>query len=254
MLFSIYYEPAKMKKFSSSKAEMDAVPRIITIPRFERLPFLRHGFGDASWKEKGFRQFAGSQGLTPIFLNQVHSDLVRFIGEMPRRRLRGDAAVTHRPGVLLAVRTADCLPVLLVEEKRRVVAAVHCGWKGTAKRILEKVVLGMEERYGADPAALLAAFGPGIGADCYEVGEDVHAAFMNSGFPGSLFRPAAGRAGRHLFDLSAANRLQLLKLGVKASHIFSIDICTHCDARYPSYRRDRDATGRMLSYIALTSR
>jgi purine-nucleoside/S-methyl-5'-thioadenosine phosphorylase / adenosine deaminase len=241
-----------MKISSSDKRETDLVSPLM-IPQLERLPFLRHGFGDASWGEKDLRRFAVSQGLTPIFLNQVHSDVIRSIDDMPRRILRGDAAVTHRPGVLLAIRTADCLPVLLVEEKRRVVAAVHCGWKGTAKRILEKVVLGMEERYGADPAALLAAFGPGIGADCYEVGEDVHAVFMNSGFPGSLFRPAAGRAGRHLFDLSAANRLQLLKHGVKASHIFSIDICTHCDARYPSYRRDRDASGRMLSFIGLTA-
>ena len=229
------------------------MPRILMIPRFERIPFVRHGFGDSSWTDRDLRRFAAGQRLTPVFLDQVHSDTVRFIDEAPRRRLRGDAAVTERPGHLLVVRTADCLPVLLVEPKKRVIAAVHCGWKGTAKRILEKVVGGMEERYGADPAAILAAFGPCIGPSCYEVGEDVRSAFLKSGFPESLFRPAAGRAGRYLFDLRSANRLQLLGQGVKAGHIFSADICTHCDARYPSFRRDKDACGRMLSFIGLTS-
>jgi purine-nucleoside/S-methyl-5'-thioadenosine phosphorylase / adenosine deaminase len=227
-------------------------PVVLKIPQLERLPFIRHGFGDASWGEKDLRQYAAGQGLKPIFLNQVHSDVVRFIDGAPRRTLRGDAAVTRRPGLLLAVRTADCLPVLLVETKKRVIAAVHCGWKGTAGRILEKAVLGMVERYGADPAALLAAFGPGIGAACYEVGEELRPAFARSGQPGSLFRPITGRAGRYIFDLRSANRLQLLGLGVRPSHIFSIDICTHCDARYPSYRRDKDSCGRMLSFIGLT--
>jgi hypothetical protein len=110
----------------------------------------------------------------------------------------------------------------------------------------------MEDRYGADPAALLAAFGPCISGACYEVGEDVRIAFKKSGLPGSLFSPIAGRAGRYLFDLRSANRRQLLKLGLKAGHIFSVDACTHCEARYPSYRRDRDACGRMLSFIGLT--
>jgi len=224
----------------------------ITIPQLERIPFIRHGFGDSSWGERDLRRFAACQGLKPLFLDQVHSDIVHFIDEVPRRRLRGDAAVTSRPGLLLAVRTADCVPVLLVEGKKRVVAAVHCGWKGTAGGVLEKVVLGMKERYGADPSALLAAFGPCISGACYEVGEDVRSAFKKSGFPGTPFSPIVGRTGRYFFDLRSANRFQLLKLGVKASHVFSIDICTHCDARYPSYRRDRDACGRMLSFIGLT--
>ncbi len=227
-------------------------PAVATIPRFERLPFIRHGFGDSSWTERDLREFAAGRGLKPVFLDQVHSDIIRFIDEAPRKRLRGDAAVTARAGHLLVIRTADCLPVLLVEKRTRVVAAVHCGWKGTAKGILEKVVLGMGERHGVDPATLLAAFGPCIGRSCYEVGDDVHAAFQRSGFPQSLFRTKVGPTGRYLFDLRSANRLQLLKLGVKAGHIFSADVCTHCDPRYPSYRRDKDACGRMLSFIGLT--
>jgi purine-nucleoside/S-methyl-5'-thioadenosine phosphorylase / adenosine deaminase len=228
-------------------------PAVITIPRFDRIPFIHHGFGAGSWTERDLRDFAAGRGLKPILLNQVHSDTVHVIEEAPRKRIRGDAAITRQPGLLLVIRTADCLPVLLVETRKRVVAAVHCGWKGTAKRILEKVVLEMEERQGADPAAILAALGPCIGCSCYEVGEDVRSTFRKSGFPEFLFRPTAGRAGRYLFDLRSSNRLQLLELGVKADHIFGADICTHCDARYPSYRRDKDTCTRMLSFIGLSS-
>jgi len=130
---------------------------------------------------------------------------------------------------------------------------VHCGWKGTSRRVLEKVVLGMQERYGADPGAIMVALGPCIGEDCYEVGEDVRRAFAAPELPDSAFRPVTGRKDKFLFDLRSANRLQLLELGVKAGNIFSADICTHCDARYPSYRRDRDKCGRMLSFIGLTA-
>jgi polyphenol oxidase len=225
---------------------------VIKVPQLERLPYLRHGFGDLVWGEKDLRKLADRLDFNPLFLKQVHSDVVHFIDEVPERRLRGDAAVTRLPGLLLVIKTADCLPVVLVEEKKRVIAAVHCGWKGTSQRVLEKVVLGMKERYGADPAAILAAFGPCIGGACYEVGEDVRRAFVESDFPASLFRPVTGRRGKYLFDLLSANRLQLLKLRVKAKNIISLDICTHCDPKYPSYRRDRDATGRMLSFIGLT--
>ena len=226
---------------------------VVTIPRLERIPFLRHGFGDFSWGEKDLRQLAKGLGFRSLFLNQVHSDVVHFIDEVPQQKLRGDAAVTRLPGLLLVIKTADCLPVVLVEEKKRVIASVHCGWKGTSQRVLEKVILGMKERHGADPAAILTAFGPCIREDCYEVGRDVRRAFAASGFPASLFRPVTGRSGKYLFDLRSANRLQLLKLGVKAKNIYSIDLCTHCDPKYPSYRRDKDECGRMLTFIGLSA-
>ncbi len=94
------------------------------------------------------------------------------------------------PGLLLIIKTADCLPVLLVDESRRVIAAVHCGWSGTLQLVLEKVVLGMMERYGCRNADLLAGFGPCIGGDCYEVGEDVRRGFAGAGFPAELFEPS----------------------------------------------------------------
>jgi YfiH family protein len=226
----------------------------IQLSRLERLPFLRHGFGDSSWRVRDLQRLAEKLGFRPVLLKQVHSDVVLFLDEPPQRTLRGDAAVTRLPGLLLAVRTADCLPVLLVEEKKRVIGAVHCGWKGTSRRILEKAVLGMRERYGADPGAIMAAFGPCIGPDCYEVGEDVRGAFGAAGFPDSVFRTIKGRPGRFRLDLRSANRFQLLKLGLKPRNILSLDRCTHCQPDYPSYRRDKDKCGRMISFIGLTPR
>src|SRR5512137_2325214 len=95
--------------------------------------------------------------------------------------------MTNVPGLLLVIRTADCLPVLLVDEENRAVAAVHCGWRGTERRILEKTVKAMEGAYGSKPADMRAALGPCIGPACYEVGPEVRQAYLKAGFPASVF-------------------------------------------------------------------
>lgn len=224
----------------------------VTVPGLDRLPFLYHGFGKSGWKEKDFGTRAEWRNFKLLFLDQVHSEVVHVIREIPKKNLRGDAVVTGLARVFLIIKTADCLPVFLVDETKRVIAAVHCGWKGTLRRVLEKVVLKMRDGYGSDSRTLLAAFGPSIGGDCYEVGEDVHKSFAAAGFPGSLFRPLPGRPGKYLFDLREANRRQLFQLGVRAKNIFSVDVCTHCDSDYISFRRDRGRAGRMLSFIGMS--
>ncbi len=224
---------------------------MMTIARLEKIPFLVHGFGDGGSSLAGLRRALSLDSFRLVALRQVHSDSARFVARAPREPLRGDALVTRRPGLLLVIRTADCLPVLLVDEDRRAVAAVHCGWRGTLNGILEKTVEGMNRRYGTDPARLLAAFGPCIGAGCYEVMDDVRGRFVRAGFPARVFRPLSGRPGRYLFDLAAANRFQLLRAGLRRQNVFSTGVCTHCDVRYPSYRRDSHAAGRMLSFIGL---
>jgi hypothetical protein len=229
----------------------DFEPALITVPRFNRIPFLHHGFGDAGWKAKDFKKKAEWKNFGLLSLNQVHSDIVHFVRRVPCAGLKGDAALTDLPRIFLIIKTADCLPVLLVDDKKRIIAAVHCGWKGTLRGVLEKVVQGMRDRYGCSPASILAAFGPCISRRCYEVGIDVRQNYAAAGFSDSLFRPVPGRRGKYLFDLAGANRLQLLRQGVKERNIHTVDICTHCDLRYPSYRRDKDATGRMLSFIGI---
>lgn len=225
---------------------------LITIPRFERIPFIYHGFGASGWKEGDFRKRKEWQGYKRLYLRQVHSDVIHFILDVPNTTLRGDAMITALPRLFLIIRTADCLPVLLVDEKKQVIAAVHCGWKGTLLRLLEKVVSGMKTQLGCNPANVIVALGPSISGRCYEVGEDVRGPFRDNGFPDALFRPVSGRPRKHFLDLREANRIQLRAQGVSDRNIFSIDVCTHCDRRFPSFRRDRAACGRMLSFIALS--
>jgi YfiH family protein len=228
------------------------VSPLLTVPRLEQIPWLRHGFGDATWAESRFRESKEWASFKPLFLNQVHSGIVHFIDGVPAKSLRGDAMVTSLPGLLLVIKSADCLPVLLVDVGRRVIAAVHCGWKGTLRRILERPVTGMRDHYGSDPEEILAAFGPGIGAGCYEVGEVVRRSYLKEKFPDSIFRPVPARHGKYFFDLAEANRLQLVSQGIKEENIFKVGVCTHCDERYPSYRRDGKRTGRMLSFIGIS--
>jgi len=230
-------------------------PGLLTVPRFEKIPFLIHGFGDFHWTEDDFDKVEGWRRFHPLVLMQVHSDVVHVVDAAMTIRgpgMQGDGLITAEPLLFLVIRTADCLPVLLADEKRRVIAAVHCGWRSTAKKILERAVHLMCSRFGADPANLLAAFGPCIGADCYEVGEDVRSEFAARNFPAGIFRHHPVHAGKYFLDLREANRGLLLRLGFSSDNIFSVDACTHCDGRFLSYRRDRDKSARMLSFIGIT--
>jgi YfiH family protein len=222
---------------------------MLTIPRFDEITYLTHGFGALT--VAGLPGAKNHQFFRPVLLHQVHSDIVRFVERAPTESPRGDALVTNRAGLLLVIKTADCLPVLLVDEARRVIAAAHCGWRGTLRGVLEKTVKGMRDRFGSDPRSVLAAFGPCVGPDCYEVGDDVRQKFVRAGFPARLFRPVPARPGKYLFDLPSANRLQLLGQGVGEQNIFAAGVCSHCDPRYPSFRRDRRRAGRMLSFMGL---
>ncbi|NMD10657.1 MAG: peptidoglycan editing factor PgeF [Acidobacteria bacterium] len=220
--------------------------------RLSRIPGLVHGFGRGDLTEEGLRTFALGRGLRLVLLDQIHSDIIHIIEEAPAGRLPGDALATNAPGLLLAVKTADCLPVLLADFRLRVVAAVHAGWRGTRLRIVEKTVRAMAGRFGTDPADVIAALGPGIGASCYEVGEEVRSEFLSAGLPGSVFAPA-GRPGKHFLDLAEANASLLRAAGVPEIAPAGDSGCTHCDPRMHSFRRDRDASRRMFSFIGLSS-
>lgn len=223
----------------------------LTVPRLEQIPNLIHGFGTTAWKLENIIDIPGCTKFHPAVLNQVHSDIIRFIEEDPPSQLRGDAMMTNRPLLLLVIKTADCLPVFLVDEAHVAVAALHCGWKGTGKRLPEKVVNGMKSRFSSEPSSLVAAFGPSIGAACYEVGEDIRRMYAQAGLPDRVFRRQQHRQDKYYLDLKEANRYLLLQAGVREENIFSIDICTHCDIRFFSYRRDREKTGRLFNFIGL---
>lgn len=226
-----------------------------TVPRLARMAGLVHGFGRAGWSEADFLAFAASRDLRPVIMRQLHSDTIHRLDAVPDKKLEGDALMTNVPGLLLVIRTADCLPVLLVDEENRAVAAVHCGWRGTEKRILEKAVTAMGEAYGSKPADILAALGPCIGPACYEVGPEVRAAYLKAGLPAIVFCGAPGRERKYLLDLRAANGWLLGTLGVKKGKIFNPGpTCTHCEPRLLSYRRNSADPRRMYNFVGFAPR
>jgi YfiH family protein len=224
---------------------------VITIARLELIPDLVHGFGTKDWKDKDLRKRPEWERFRFIFLNQVHSDIIRFIDRVPEKELRGDAMVTGLPSLLLIIKTADCLPVLVVDESRRVIAAVHCGWRGTSKGVVKRAIQSMVAHFGCRPVDLLVGLGPCIESDCYEVGEDVFQAFKREGLKTKFFRDHPSGKGKYLFDLKGENLSQLVSAGVDEKNIYSADCCTYCDNNLPSFRREKERAGRMLSFIGM---
>jgi YfiH family protein len=180
----------------------------------------------------------------PLWLNQVHaatvlrSDDLAFGGDPPD----ADASISSRANEVLAVRTADCLPVLLCTTAGDEVAAAHCGWRGLVAGILANTVATMK----AQPADLIAWLGPAISQAAYEVGDDVREAFVRTDEAvAACFAP--NDRGRWQADLYELARLQLAAAGV--SEIYGGGFCTYADSdRFFSYRRD-GSTSRMVSYI-----
>ncbi len=184
----------------------------------------------------------------PVWLRQVHGTAVVRLPAAVGTAPEADAAVAGVPGVVCAVLSADCLPVLLCDRAGRQVAAVHAGWRGLAAGVIEAAIRQLAAG-GAQPAELLAWLGPAIGVAAYEVGDEVRAAFLAADpGAGAAFRRRPG-AGRWSLDLCAAARLRLAAAGVAA--VFGGRHCTHADARrFYSHRRDAPC-GRQASLIWL---
>lgn len=223
----------------------------LTIPRLTRIAFIWHGFGTRELSQDDLEKRAREKGLEPVFLNQIHSDNIHILTGFPAAPLKGDALLTASPGLLLTIKTADCLPALLLDEKRKAIAAVHCGWRGTSRFVLQKAVRKMESVFGTEAQDLLIALGPSIGPDCYEVGEDVRDSLKAAGQGSELFRPRKGKPGKYTFDLRLANLRQLRTCGIPDRNVFSIAGCTHCEKYLYSYRREHQEAGRLLNFIGL---
>jgi hypothetical protein len=237
-----------------------------------RVAFLRE-LGAASKPRRGSRK-AGTPLWPLLTLRQVHSDIIRRVDSIPdspsKDPLSGDGLITATPALLLAIQTADCLPVILVDTKRHAIGVFHAGWRGTLKRIVEKGVGEMHRCFGTNPRDLKAAIGPGIQGCCYEVGEEVRMKFESQfEYGASLFRDIkesdpvrekypllflSARAPGHsdlpkkiFLDLVEANRQQLLAAGVPAKSIEASPLCTNCHPELLfSYRAEKGKTGRMM--------
>ena len=272
--------------------------KLLQVPAFSKLPWLVHAFstrpggvsplgnekvfnlGFTDWdtrenvqeNRRRFQIAAGAPDLRLIALKQFHSDVIHLFDSAPTDACSGDASITNRPGLLLAIQTADCVPILLVDPKKRAIAAIHAGWRGTLARIAAKTIGKMQMHFGTKPADLLAAIGPSIGPCCYEVGTEVATQFLSQ-YPDAPDYFDEFRTGDEpnpiqwlnmmppghqpppkgvLLDLRKANRSQLQSAGLRPQNIHIIDLCT---ASRPdllfSYRKQGPASGRLMSVIAL---
>ena len=163
-----------------------------------------------------------------------------------------DATITREKGVFLCATTADCVPILLYDREKEAVAAIHAGWRGTVGRIVEKTISTMEQELGTSPNNLLAAIGPSISMEHYEVGDEVISRFTEAGFnlhnPALSFRKTA--QSRAHIDLKEINRCELLRLGLKPSNIEKSNLCTYSrEDLFFSARRQTIHSGRMLTGI-----
>ena len=186
-----------------------------------------------------------------VIPRQTHTTNVRVIADVPTQdELQDvDAVVTCRKGVCLCVSTADCVPVLLYDRAKEVIAAVHAGWRGTVGRIVEKALETMKSHYGTEAKDIIACIGPSISLESFEVGDEVYAAFQEAGF--DMNRIARRYEKWHL-DLWEANRMQLLAHGVLPEHVEVAGICTYSHHEdFFSARRLGIKSGRILSGIMM---
>lgn len=180
-----------------------------------------------------------------VTAKQVHSDRV-LVADRAGDLGEGDALISNRPGLTLAIRTADCLPILIADPTKHAIAAVHAGWRGAADNIAAKTVAALTERFGSRPEDLLVAIGPGIGVCCFEVGPEVAARFV------PFFPERTDLDGKTRIDLAETIRRQLGRNGVTVGQIVTAALCTCCQPdTFHSYRRDRDAAGRMISSVRI---
>lgn len=220
----------------------------------------------------------GDASTPLIALRQIHSNrLVHTVASDASRPhpQKADGHMTDEPGILLAIQTADCIPVLVADRKHRAVAAFHAGWRGTVQRTVESGIGRMRLAFGSRPQDLVAAIGPGIGLCCYAVGEEVLSAFESQfSYARELFRevydsdpvrkkypllfltqraPGHSSLGPSLHvDLVEANRRQLLAAGLKPSSIRIIGGCTQCHRElFFSHRGSHGHAGRMMAVIGI---
>jgi len=274
--------------------------QILQVPALAKLPWLVHGFstrpggvslldsekvlnlGFTEWDSKEnvlenrrrFQSTLGATDLKLVSLKQIHSDVIHLFDAAPAETCQGDASTTSRPGLLLAVQTADCVPILLVDPKKRAIAAVHAGWRGTLQRIVVKAIGQMQMQFKAKPSDILAAIGPSIGGCCYEVGTEVATQFLSQFAEApewfdefrtgdepnpiqwlNMMPPGHQPPPKNvLLDLRKANRAQLLDAGLRAKNIFVSDLCTACrrDLLF-SYRKEGPQSGRLMSVIGIRS-
>jgi purine-nucleoside/S-methyl-5'-thioadenosine phosphorylase / adenosine deaminase len=177
-----------------------------------------------------------------IIQKQIHSDIVNVVEKFDEN-IEGDALITSATNLGLAISTADCTNIYLYDFRQKIISAVHSGWMGTEKRILEKTLAQLITEFNSDPNDIYAYFGPSICQENYEVGEEFQNKFDKK------YLLSKGR--KFLLDLKSANYDMLLNIGVPEAQIEISDICSFGDKEFHSYRRDSKSSGRALGVIVM---
>jgi len=218
-------------------------PDVLTFISTRSIDFSRNDQNKELSKKQNeyFRRRLGLSFSSAVNVRQVHgSRVIHAVGR--EKEAEADAIVTQQANLPLVVRTADCLPIFLFDEKHRAIGIVHAGWRGTREKIICQTLSKMYDIWKTEPEKIKAALGPAICKDHYEVGKE----FLDF-FPDDVEKCNA----KCYLDLKAVNKKQLKMIGVKELNIFDCGICTYCDKNYFSYRREGKEAGRMISLIML---
>jgi YfiH family protein len=249
---------------------------LFTFDNFKKCPSLVHGVSTKSQKypydfslalhtgenpqeisnnrDRFAQMLLGRASFDFIVANQTHSDTVHIIESKTTRGWRSqndaveacDALITKQKNVMLSILTADCVPILLYDSKKEVIAAVHAGWRGTLKQISAKTVQCMIDNFACHPDDIIAGIAPAIGRCCYEVGKEVAEHFFDT--PQCL----VSKGDTYMLDLPYLNQQQLLNTGLKEAHIEMSGLCTACHTeQFFSYRKEDGCTGRFMSMIGI---
>ncbi|MEW6001765.1 MAG: peptidoglycan editing factor PgeF [Nitrospirota bacterium] len=222
---------------------------------FIRPPNITHPHIKAFFTTKSlngdFRELSRQIGILEdnIYLPiQKHTDRVIILKNNFKADI-ADALITSNKGILIGVRVADCVPVLLCDERKLAIGSVHAGWRGTAAGIIKKTIQMMVEHFGSRPEDINVALGPSIRWSCYQVSEDVKNLIHEATGDGEYYLQ---REGRYCIDLSAANMYQAISTGIPQENIWISQECTYCNPKeYYSYRLNKDLTGSQGGFIGV---
>ncbi len=179
---------------------------------------------------------------------QKHTDKIIVVDHDMEPKI-ADAVVTERKGLLIGIVTADCVPLLLYDRRRRIAGAVHAGWRGTAAGIMKKTIRVFMDRFNSSPDDIIVAVGPSIKGSCYQVGPEVVDAVTAMTGQGDYL---SARGDIRLVDLPSANKLQAVSEGILPENVWISEECTHClPERYYSYRYAKGTTGRQYGFIIM---
>ncbi|MBS1112231.1 MAG: hypothetical protein H6Q95_523 [Nitrospirae bacterium] len=179
---------------------------------------------------------------------QKHTDNIHILDSVTEPVI-ADAVITNKKGILIGVQVADCVPVLLYDKEKSVIAAVHAGWRGTAQEILKGTIRAMKERFDSSPDKILVAIGPSIRKCCYEVGDEVETSVRNATGEGDYY---IKKGNKRFIDLSSANKIQALSMGIPEDNIWQSEECTFCNPeKFHSYRYTKKSAGRQGGFIGM---